>query len=94
MSRKYLNKWNKIVSLCDLLKLPRNRHTKRLSEKILVSSTKKWSLNEIFMMYYDFDDNFFHFPAYDVTWKDIRLIPIIEIDRWKALPRKPLIKEK
>ena len=84
-----MNKWNKIVSSADIDKLPIRIHPSRCSATVLVSSSKKWSLHEVYLMYYDFDDCKFHFPSYSYEWKDIKLSPITEIDRWMKCPRKP-----
>jgi len=82
--------WKKISELRDLQKLPRNRHTRSLSRNVLVSSSSKRSLNEVYLMYYDFVDGYFHFPAYSVKWRDdVTLKPVSEIDRWQSAPRKP-----
>jgi len=84
-----MKKWNKIIKQSDLEKLPKNIHSARYSKFVLVSSVTKPSLNEVYLMYYDFEDGRFHFPSYSIEWKDLSLLPISEINRWMSLPVNP-----
>ena len=82
------NKWITLKNTKDLDKLPKRQFKHHCSQKILVSSTKP-TLNEVYLMYYDFTDNMFHFPSYNVEWKDIPLKPFADINKWMPLPKKP-----
>ena len=81
--------WNTLNKLEDLEALPRNIHDKNISKHILVSSSKKWSINDVYLMYYNFEDQMFHFPSYSPKFPDIKLKPVVEINKWMPLPKKP-----
>lgn len=81
-----------IKKYSDLEKLPKNKSDPSFSFRVLVSSTKHWSLNKVFLMYFDFNDKHFHFPNYGRDWSDIKLKPVVEIDKWMPVPNKPVLK--
>ena len=85
------NKWNKINTEKDLEKINRNKYNKDISEYILVSSSKYCHLNEIYLVYFNFLDNKFHFPFYGNWAEDVELLPVKEIDRWQRLPKPPRV---
>lgn len=88
-----MNKWQIIKKQSDLLKLPLNRYAEDYSANVLVSSTNN-CMNEVYLMYFDFTDSRFHFPSYSITWCDLKLKPIEEINRWMSLPKKPKLSGK
>lgn len=67
-------RWIKLERESDLILLPRNEFDNSISVCVLVSSTKR-NFNEVFMMYFDFPDRYFHFPLYDKTWIDLTYSP-------------------
>jgi hypothetical protein len=86
-------KWKTLSCSYDLTKLPKNKHDPYISAYILVSSTKKWSENNVYLMYFDFTDRLFHFPNYG-HWPDApKLPPFTEINKWMPLPNKPRMKK-
>jgi len=86
-------RWNTIKYVDDLKLLPKNYLNKRYSKKILVSSTKHCSINQVFLMYFDFEDQMFHFPSYSPNFSDVKLKPIEEINKWVELPKEPRMKK-
>jgi hypothetical protein len=44
-------------------------------------------------MYFDFEDQMFHFPSYSPNFSDVKLKPIEEINKWVELPKEPRMKK-
>jgi len=86
MKRKGVSMWRTINNKADLKELPKNKHDSSYTCNILVTSTQTESLNNVMLMYFDFNDNFFHFPNYAQDWSDVKLRPISEINKWMSLP--------